>query len=236
MARVRKFQLPVQSKARPRDTWTGRCGVLVNDVQINEVVVSKYYQTLNEKDASFAYKLEAVFVALLDRDRAAEADALLVELGENWHLPRNRYKNDVLHSFRQWRFTKTPILMSNGWTVLTPYPLVILTRAEVTFSYDLIFESYDAFNKRKEDFIRKLLEQAQALESQAKAAGFKRWPPRLTPLYVERVGLAIYRRTVCRWSWWDIMNEYGQAEPIYNTETFSKTIRRWAKKCSIPLK
>lgn len=180
---------------------------------------------------------------------------------DHWHLPIEYGLRDVwdclwLYSFMPHREPELYAVMRERWIPVVGSPAVIdvvesgsdripvimnlpyiFPNVPLPFMYDPVEQSRAWLNRQIDmicDNVRQsILNQAEALESQAKAEGWDKRPPRYTDAYLQRVARALYLRAVKGMRWEDVMSQCDDA--LSDQEGFADRIRDWARRCGIPL-
>lgn len=112
---------------------------------------------------------------------------------------------------------------------------LIIPDAPSPFLYDPVERDRAWLNERIDAICanvrQSILNQAKALEGQAKAEGWDKRPPRYTDAYLQCVAKALYLKAIKGEKWSDIAGKYG----VFSPDDFGKRMRDFATQCGIPL-
>lgn len=182
---------------------------------------------------------------------------------ERWHLPVKYGLEDVWHSLcshlsvpggglklgsgmRRERVPVVGILASGQVIDIDGTVLSVIDRqpwimpyATAPFLYDPVERDRAWLNNQIEEICEQvrqsILAQADAFERQLKMqAGWRKRPPRYTDDQLRRTARALYLRAVKRLKWSDVMTQFDAT--LNDAEKFADRMRRWAKRCDIPLR
>jgi hypothetical protein len=227
------------------------------------VMTRAYYGVLNEHMEFRAALLELYELVIPPWRRSRrEADFLLgapggsqwariADSATQWGLPRRHGQRHVADALWWWhvrpRDSDDELPRLFGWSRGFRGEVVcgdIEPHQLGTFSYDPTRQGPEwvraEADRVAETIRRSIVDQAEALEKQARAKGYRPIPPRYRGDggELKRMAQRLYRRAVLKWSWQNIARAEHPPEDVrkfYPSRAVRNSVEHWARELDIPL-